>query len=176
MTKNYVYNKKGVKFKIASSGVSKTNILKCIAKIPKKYFKGIDTLHFQKLNDEKMYNFVSQYHHEWEERFNRNYHGIIFEDNDGNIHIGIFISDDFYRELSQDQLSVDLIRRAIIHELGHHLAIKHGYGGTFSEKENEDFIDRFVERHTSFRFLMFVSPKKIREYDRIWNEIEDKEK
>lgn len=170
--KNFIYNKNDVKFTISSSGVSKTNVRRFIAKIPKKYFKGINKLYFIKTTDEEMRDFIAAHHHTGETRFNRNYHGIIFEDNDGEMNIAVYMTADFYRELSKQSGWIIAIRGVILHELGHFLAHKHGFGETYNEKNNEDFVDRFVERNSDLRFMMFSSPSKIREYNKIWDKIE----
>ena len=172
--KNYLYDKHNVRFNILSSGVSKTNIKRFIARIPVRYFKGINKLYFVKTTDEEMHDFIAAHHHTGETKFNRSYHGIIFEGDDDKINIAVYMTNDFYRELNKKSVWVSSIRMIILHELGHFLVWKHGFGSTYNEKDNEDLADRFVERNSNMRFMMFSSPSKIREFYEIWDRIESK--
>lgn len=169
--KRFKYTKNDIKFKILSSGISKTNISRFIAKIPKKYFKGINKLVFLKISDHEMYTLISNHHHSGETNFNRNYHGTLYEDDDGSMNIAIYVTDDFYKELNKNKVWIDIIRGIILHELGHHLIHLHGLDNTFNEVNNELLVDRFMERNSDIRVLMLVSPKKIREFDKIWDKI-----
>jgi len=166
------FQKDDIEFRMLSAGISKTNIQRFIAKIPKKYFKGIDTVFFAKLSEKQMYDLVSRHHHPGETDFNRAYHAILYEDDDGLMKIAVYISEDFYREINKNKVWVDMIRGAILHELGHHLIHQHGFDNEFDEVYTEHAVDRFVERHSDMRLLMLVSPKKIQHFDEVWNEIE----
>ena len=166
------YRKNDIEFRMLSSGVSKTNAHRFIAKIPKKYFKGIEAVFFVKLSNEQMYELVSHHHHPGETDFNRAYHAIIYEDDDGLAKIAVYMTDDFYREVNRNKVWVDMIRGAILHELGHYLLHQHGFDNEFDEVYTEHAVDRFVERHSDMRLLMLVSPKKIRRFDEVWDEIE----
>lgn len=166
------YQKNDIDFRILTSGVSKTNVKRFIAKIPKKHFKGIDSLYFLKISDEQMYELVSHHHHTGETDFNRAYHASMYEDENSLMKIAVYITDDFYREINQNKVWIDMIRGAILHELGHHLIHQHGFDDVYDEVYNEHLVDRFVERNSDMRLLMLVSPKKIREFNEIWDRIE----
>ena len=166
------FKKNDIEFRMLSAGVSKRNVERFIAKIPKKYFKGIEAVFFVKLSNEQMYELVSRHHHPGETDFNRAYHAIIYEDDDGLTKIAVYMTDDFYREINQTKVWAEMIRGAILHELGHHLLHQHGFDNEFDEVYTEHAVDRFVERHSDMRLLMLVSPKKIRRFDEVWNEIE----
>lgn len=170
--KNYVYDKDDVKFTISASGVSKTNVQRFIATIPKRHFKGLHTLYFLKLSKKEMYGIVKRNHHPGETDFNRDYHAMCYEDENGFMKIKVYISDDFYRELNKTKLWVDMIRGAILHELGHYHIHKHELDNEFNEIDNEHLVDRFVERNSNIRLLMLVNYKKIRKFDKIWDRIE----
>ena len=166
------YRKNDIEFRMLSAGVSKRNVGRFIAKIPKKYFKGIEAIFFVKLSNEQMYELVSRHHHPGETDFNRAYHAIIYEDDDGLTKIAVYMTDDFYREINQTKVWAEMIRGAILHELGHHLLHQHGFDNEFDEVYTEHAVDRFVERHSDMRLLMLISPKKIRRFNEVWNEIE----
>lgn len=174
--KLYKYNKQNVQFDVLSLGVSRTKILSFMATIPVKYFDGIDRLYFMKVSKEELLEVVYRQHHYWEKDLNRSYHAFIYEDNDGKINIAVYISNEFYREAKPGSVWTSSIRRALLHELGHHLLHKRGLDDIYDEKKVEELVDRFSERHSDMRVLMLVSQKKKHEYDKIWDEIENKKR
>lgn len=166
------YQKDDVDFRILTYKISKTIIKSSIAKIPKRYFKGIDILYFIKFSREEMYDFVSHNHHPGETDFNRAYHAMFYVDKDDLMKIAIYISDDFYRELNQTRKWIDMIRGAILHELGHYHIHINGLDYEFNDADNELLVDRFVERNLNMRLLMLVSLKKIKKFDAVWDKLD----
>lgn len=165
--KSYRYTKQGLNLKIISGGVSKTHIIEFLRTIPTKHMKRLDTLFFvDRLPEGKI-------GHEWEAKRNdRGYYAVYYRLYSGEMNIGIYITRDFLAAINKNRMWVSMIRRAILHELAHHLVDVSGKNHLYPEREMEDFVDRYTERHSNMKVLLFKSPATIRKYDMVWDEIE----
>ena len=172
--KSYTYAKNDINFKILAAGISRTNIKRYIAKIPKKYFKGLNKIYMLRVTEEKMYEIVSRSHHPWETDFNRSYHAVFYVDEGDVPNIVFYITDDFYKTLNNEPNLVFLVRTVILHELGHFLIYKKGIYEDFTEQEHEYIAERFVELNSDVHgltILMPVSLKRKRELDKVLRDL-----
>jgi len=164
---SYRYTRQGLNLKVISQGVSKTHVREFLRTLPAKHMRRLNTIYFvgHIPPDLPRHNWDSQNPHE-------NFDAIYIRHPNGEMNIGLYISQNFLSKVNKNRMWLHMIRRVLLHEIGHHLTDITGNNFLFAEREMEDFVDRYTERRSNMRVLMLKPNSVIQKYDKHWIEIE----